>query len=259
MKYCLIGKKLGHSYSREIHQEKGLDYSLVEVDENDVAEFFKNNEYNGFNVTIPYKKDVIPFMSEISSVAKLAGAVNTIVNKNGKFVGYNTDVDGMKYMLSRKGVTLKDKNVLILGSGGTSNTAKTLCTIENAKSVRVVSRNGEINYSNCYNYQDVEIIINTTPVGMYPDSGGCAIDLDGFSDLSGITDVVYNPLKTRLSLSAEDRGIRNVNGLYMLVYQAILARSLFTGKELATEELCDEINVYDILTISNNEENNIVY
>lgn len=252
MKYCLIGKKLGHSYSREIHQEKGLDYALVEVAENDLAKFFKNNEYNGFNVTIPYKKDVIPYMSEVSAVAKLAGAVNTVVNKNGKFYGYNTDVDGMKYMLSRKGVTLKDKSVLILGSGGTSNTAKTLCQIENAKTVRVVSRTGEINYDNCYNYQDVEIIINTTPVGMFPNVDCKPIECGNFKNLIAVFDCIYNPFLTELLSDAKRLGVIYSDGLPMLVKQALLA------EEIWLENVIDDSETEKIISKLRIQKSNIV-
>ena len=133
MKYCLIGEKLGHSYSKIIHEKLGFSYSLKELNKTDLVTFLKTTDYDGFNVTIPYKKDVIPFMEELSPTARLAGAVNTVVNKNGKLYGYNTDVDGMNYMINKVGVEISGKVVMILGSGGTSNTAVTLCKRENAK------------------------------------------------------------------------------------------------------------------------------
>ena len=151
MKYCLIGEVLKHSYSQVIHEKYGLDYKLVEVKKDILDNFFKECPYDGFNVTIPYKKDVLPYMAELSPIAKSAGAVNTVVNKNGVFYGYNTDVDGMNYMINRIGISLKDKHVMILGSGGTSNTAVTLSKREGAKSITVVSRTGKVNYENCYN------------------------------------------------------------------------------------------------------------
>lgn len=230
MKYCLIGEKLGHSYSREIHEATGLSYELTEVSKDALSNFFKNNKYDGFNVTIPYKKDVIPFMTGISDVAELSGAVNTVINKNGRFYGYNTDVDGMKYMITRKGVCLKGKHVLILGSGGTSNTAKTLCKIEKAKSVAIVSRNGKLNYQNCYDLQDTEIIINATPVGMYPNVENKPIDIKKFKNLKAVFDCIYNPFLTEMLKDCKEAGITYSNGLSMLVKQAMLAQDIWTGK-----------------------------
>ena len=168
--------------------------------------------------------------------------MNTIVNRDGRLYGYNTDFGGLRALTERAEFDYKGKKVLILGSGGTSRTAKAVAESLGADEIVIVSRSGEVNYKNVYKlHGDADFIINTTPVGMYPDTDGRVIDLDGFSSLSGVTDAVYNPLKTRLCLLAEDRGIRNINGLYMLVCQAVLACSLFTGKELATEKICDEI------------------
>ncbi len=244
MKYCLIGEKLGHSYSKVIHEKFGLNYDLVEIKKEELDSFFKNCEFSGFNVTIPYKKDVIKYLSYLSPIAESAGAVNTVVNKSGKFYGYNTDVDGMNYMIKRAGVTLTDKNVMILGSGGTSNTAITLCKRERAKSITVVSRNGEVNYENCYNYKDTEIIINATPVGMFPKVYGKPIDLAPFKKLQGVFDCIYNPQNTELISEAKALNIACESGLSMLVEQALLARDIWletTHDYTVTEKIIKEI------------------
>lgn len=245
MKYCLIGEKLGHSYSKIIHEKLGLSYSLKELNKIELDSFLKSPDFDGFNVTIPYKKDVIPYMEELSPTASLAGAVNTVVNKNGKLYGYNTDVDGMNYMLNKVGVSVKDKVVMILGSGGTSNTAVTLCKRENAKVYRVVSRSGKINYDNCYNYQDTQIIINTTPVGMYPKVEDKPIDLSKFSNLIGVFDCVYNPKNTELLTQAKNLKIACNGGLDMLVKQAVLAYNIWKESKQSdaiTQKIIKEID-----------------
>ncbi len=244
MKYCLIGEKLGHSYSKVIHLKFGLDYDLVEIKKEELDSFFKNCKFSGFNVTIPYKKDVIAYMSYLSPVAKLAGAVNTVINRNGKFYGYNTDVDGMNYMIKRAGLSLNGKNVMILGSGGTSNTAVALSKRERAKNIIVVSRSGEVNYENCYDYLDTEIIINTTPVGMFPNVFSKPIDLVPFKKLQGVFDSIYNPKNTELILQAKSLNIPCESGLSMLVEQALLARDIWletTHDSSVTESVIKEI------------------
>ena len=245
MKYCLIGEKLGHSYSKVIHEKFNINYDLVEIEKDKLSDFFKDCKYAGFNVTIPYKKDVILYMSYLSPVAKLAGAVNTVVNKDGKFYGYNTDVDGMNYMIKRAGVTLKGKNVMILGSGGTSNTANTLAKRENAKSITIVSRNGLVNYENCYDYANTEIIINTTPVGMFPNPYSKPLDLYRFKNLQGVFDCIYNPKNTELLQDAKLLNIPCEGGLSMLVEQALLARDIWfntTHDKIVTEKIISEIS-----------------
>ncbi len=230
MKYCLIGEKLSHSYSKTIHELFGLDYSLVELNHSEVEGFFKNCEYSGFNVTIPYKKEVLPYLKTLSQEALTAGAVNTVVNKNGEFYGYNTDIEGMNYMLKRRGLTVKDKNVLILGSGGTANTAISLCKLKGAKSYTVVSRKGEVNYQNCYDLIDTQIIINTTPVGMYPNVYDKPIELGNFTKLEGVFDCIYNPKNTELLSEAKRLNIPCSGGLAMLVKQGMLAEDIWLNK-----------------------------
>lgn len=231
MKFCLIGEKLSHSYSKEIHNYLGLDYTLEEVKKEDLESFIKTSDYDGFNVTIPYKRDVIPFLDDIDELAKSVGAVNTIVKRNGKFIGYNTDVYGMKYMISKIGVSLEDKKVMILGSGGTSKTAKALCEFEKAKEIYVVSRTGEINYENCYELFP-DVIINTTPVGMYPNNGVKVIDISKFSGLKGVVDCIYNPLKTPIIFDAERHNINSISGLNMLVAQGVKSEELWLDKKI---------------------------
>ncbi len=240
MKYCLIGEKLSHSYSKTIHESFNLDYSLVELKKDELGGFLKNCEYDGFNVTIPYKKDVLPYLKKISKVAKTAGAVNTIVNKNGELYGYNTDVEGMGYMLKRRGATINGKNVLILGSGGTSNTAVTLCKLRNANSYTVVSRTGEVNYDNCYAFIDTQIIINTTPVGMYPNVYNKPIELSKFPKLEGVFDCIYNPKNTELISEAKSLGIPCSSGLAMLVKQGLLAEDIWLSST-HTDNLVEEV------------------
>lgn len=227
MKYCLIGKTLKHSYSKLIHESFGeYKYDLVELLEEDVESWVKNREYNYYNVTIPYKEKVMPYLDYIEPFAMQIGAVNTVVNKNGKLYGYNTDFFGMEYMLEKADISLKDKTLLILGSGGTSKTAMAVAKAKGAKKAYVVSRNGAINYDNCYEI-DANVIINTTPVGMFPNQNEMPINISRFKNLEGVADAIYNPLKTLLCYEAERLGVKAVNGLYMLVAQAKKARDIF--------------------------------
>ena len=240
MKYCLIGEKLGHSYSAELHSAMGIDYSLVEVPRDKLVEFLHSNDYDGFNVTIPYKKDVIPHLDELDETVRLSGAVNTVKRIGNKLVGYNTDIGGMRYMIESKGVTLHGKNLLILGGGGTCNTARTLATMQGAKSINFVDVNGEINYVNCYDLVDTEIIINATPVGMYPNVYEKLVDLSRFSHLTAVFDCIYNPFTTELLQQAKELGLIYNDGLPMLVRQAQLAENIWkdTGDDpLLTQKL----------------------
>lgn len=230
MKFCLIGEKLGHSYSKVIHEKQGLDYSLIEVARNGLEEFLSRG-FDGFNVTIPYKKTIIPFLDEIDKDAQKIGAVNTVVQKNGRLLGYNTDVYGMEYALKRANIDLFGKNVMILGTGGTSLTANAVCKNARAKSVVFVSRQGEVNYDNCYR-QNVDVIINTTPVGMFPNEDESPVDLQKFCNLEGVFDCVYNPLRTKLVLQAEKLGLKVSGGLPMLVAQGLKAEEIWLGKEI---------------------------
>lgn len=225
--YGLIGKKLGHSFSAIIHNKMGYDYELFELEETQVESFVCSRKLKGFNVTIPYKQTVMPYLDVIDSSAQAVGAVNTVVNNNDVLTGYNTDVYGMDYALTSSKIEVKGKKVLVLGSGGTSLTAVALMKMKEAGQVVVVSRNGICNYDNLYEHFDSQIIINTTPVGMYPNNGESLVDIDKFERLEGVFDAIYNPLKTKLLLDAQRRNIPCSNGLAMLVAQAKKARDLF--------------------------------
>lgn len=246
MNYGLIGERLPHSFSKEIHEKIGdYEYSLKELKQDEVQDFILSKNFKAINVTIPYKQTVIPFLDEISPEAEAIGAVNTIVNRDGVLHGYNTDFGGMRALIERTEVELKYKKALILGTGGTSRTARAVCERLGAKEILRVSRSGRegsITYDEAYTkHSDADVIINTTPCGMYPDLFGCPIDLDRFPNLSGVIDAVYNPLCTSLVLNAKARGINAAGGLYMLVAQAVLAAEHFMGKELEVVKLTNEI------------------
>lgn len=241
MEYGCIGKKLTHSFSKIIHNRLAdYDYELCEIPEDSLADFMTKADFKAINVTIPYKQAVIPFLYSISDTAKKIGAVNTIVNKNGKLYGYNTDFSGMRAMIIRQGVSLKGKKVLILGSGGTSKTAATVAENLEADEVYRVSRSGSdgaITYDEAYlKHSDAQAIINTTPCGMYPNIGVSAIDTERFKSLSSVTDAVYNPLSSALVVSAREKGINAVGGLYMLVAQAAFAAEKFIDISVTSEK-----------------------
>lgn len=237
MKYFLIGKTLGHSLSPEIHKELGIDYGLVELpEESDVESLLKYKQFSGINVTIPYKQTVLPYLDFVDNTAREIGAVNTIVNKNGKLCGYNTDICGMDFAIAQAGIFLENKNVLVLGSGGTSKMASCLCKMKNAKSVAIVSRSGKVNYENCYDLQNTEIIINTTPVGMFPNVDKSPIDIEKFEKLESVFDAIYNPLHTKLLLDAKNLKLKFANGLPMLVEQARVAEEKFLDTKIPIEK-----------------------
>lgn len=248
MKYGLIGEKLGHSFSKPIHEKiAGYNYEIKEIRSCDLDAFMKKKDFVCINVTIPYKSDVIPYLDFVDETAKKIGAVNTIVNRDGKLYGYNTDFGGLKGLIEKHGYDLKNKKVLILGTGGTSKTANAVCESLGAKEIVFVSRKGEVNYENVYGlHADAAYIINTTPCGMYPDNFSSPIELSPFSKLEGVADAIYNPLKTRFCLEAEMNGAKACNGLYMLVFQAVLACELFTGESLEKEKVAEKIYL-DIL------------
>lgn len=246
MDYGLIGERLGHSFSKEIHEKLGYyKYSLKELKNKELNDFILQKNFKAINVTIPYKQAVIPLLDEISPEAEAIGAVNTVVNRDGRLYGYNTDFGGMKALIELNGITLRYKKALILGTGGTSLTAFAVCKSLGAEQILRVSRtgnNGAVTYEQAYaEHSDADVIINTTPCGMYPNIDGCPIDISRFRKLGGVIDAVYNPLNTRLVLSARERGIPASGGLYMLVAQAVLAAGLFLDKELDTVALTNKI------------------
>ena len=238
--YGCIGKKLPHSFSKEIHaQLADYNYELIELTEDEIAPFFAKKDFAAINVTIPYKQMVIPYLDSISPVAQRIGAVNTIVNKDGKLYGYNTDYYGMKALVERVGIDLNGRKVLILGTGGTSKTARVLAADLGATEVLTVSRKkaeAYITYDEAVSdHCDAQVIINTTPSGMYPNCEDRPIDISCFPRLEGLIDAVYNPLRTNLVLDAQERGIKAEGGLYMLVMQAVVAVEHFLDTAIPKE------------------------
>ncbi len=233
MQCGLLGRKLGHSYSPQIHSHlASYEYTLFEKEPEELEAFLKNGSFTGLNVTIPYKKDVIPYLDELSPTAKRLGAVNTIVRRgDGSLIGHNTDYFGFRSMVLRSGLTVAGKKVLVLGSGGASNTAVAVLE-EMGAQVVVISRSGENNYDNLHLNADAAVIVNTTPVGMYPKTGVSPISLERFQKLEGVLDVVYNPARTQLLLDAESRGLIAMNGLWMLVAQAKESAEWFAGVQI---------------------------
>jgi len=239
-KYGCIGKKLAHSFSKEIHAKLAdYKYELIELDESEIAPFFAQKEFAAINVTIPYKQTVIPYLDYIDDIAEKIGAVNTVVNRNGKLHGYNTDYYGMKALIEKVGIDAAGKKVLILGSGGTSKTARIVATDLGAVEILTVSRQAAkeyITYEDAMTkHSDAQIIINTTPAGMYPDCESQPIALAPFQKLEGVIDAVYNPLCTNLILEAQQRGIKAEGGLYMLVMQAVAAVEKFLDASIQKE------------------------
>ena len=228
MKCGLLGRHLGHSYSPYIHSKLGdYSYELFEREPEEIEAFLKNGDFSGINVTVPYKKDVIPYLDELTPVARQLGAVNTVVRRGEKLIGHNTDYFGFMTMVKESGLEISGKKVLVLGSGGASNTATAVLEELNAHVV-VISRQGQNNYTNLHLHADASVIVNTTPVGMYPNAGNTPVSLDLFPVLEGVLDVVYNPARTKLLLDAEKRGLVAMNGLLMLVAQAKEAAQWFT-------------------------------
>lgn len=231
IKCGLLGAKLAHSYSPEIHAHLGdYTYLLHEKNPEEIGDFLKNRDFTGLNVTVPYKKTVIPYCSALSPAAEKLGAVNTIIRKpDGTLWGHNTDYFGFEAMLKRSGVSVAGKKVLVLGSGGASNTAIAVLKHKCAHVV-VISRTGENNYENLLLHRDAAVIVNTTPVGMYPNNGATPLSLDIFPNLEGVLDLIYNPARTQLLIDAEQQGLVTLNGLYMLVAQAKESAEYFTDQ-----------------------------
>ncbi len=242
MEYGCIGKKLGHSFSKIIHNELcDYNYELCELAPDELEKFFEEKNFKAINVTIPYKTDVIPYLDEVSQVARDIGAVNTIVNRDGRLFGYNTDFYGMRALLQKAGIDPRGKKCAVLGTGGTSKTANALLKSMGAGEILTVSRNeksGVITYDTLKNnHADTEVIINTTPCGMFPDIDSIAVDLDVFSNLEGVIDAVYNPLRSKFVSQALEKGIKAEGGLYMLVAQAVFAAEHFIDTEFDKKEI----------------------
>lgn len=237
-KYFLIGEKLGHSYSAELHGFNGINYELKEIPRDKLPAFFRERNFDGLNVTIPYKKEVMRFLDEIDDKAAMLGAVNTVVNDGGKLIGYNTDYFGMDYSLKSLGISLSGRNVVVLGTGGAGVTAKALAQNSGAASVTVVSRKGRadfLTYEEIYRKPETEIIINATPVGMFPAEDETPLDIGKFPSLVGVFDCIYNPLRTNLVLAAKTRGINCGGGLMMLAAQGVQSEKIWGCFEGETE------------------------
>ncbi len=246
MRCGLIGEHLGHSFSKMIHAKiTDYSYDLVELPPEGVGEFVKNGGYDAFNVTIPYKQTVMPFLDRIAPEALSIGAVNTVVRRpDGSIDGYNTDYFGFDGMLTALGVDPRGKKAVVLGSGGASLTVQAVLSDRGVRETVVVGRKLENNYDNINRHFDAELIINTTPVGMYPNNGKSPVKVSDFKQCKGVLDVIYNPAKTALLLEAEELGIPHINGLYMLVAQAVKAYELFTGDQAEKgiiQRITDEI------------------
>lgn len=237
MKCGLLGRKLAHSYSPMIHSYLGdYAYALFETEPEELEDFLRQGDFDGLNVTMPYKKAVINYLDALTPEAKKLGAVNTIVRRDGRLLGHNTDHFGFQSLLECSGLSPAGKKCLVLGSGGASNVAVAVLE-ELGADVVIISRSGEDNYENLQRHADASILVNATPVGMYPAAGVSPVDLALFSKLDGVLDVVYNPARTQLLLDAERRGIPSMNGLYMLVAQAKEAAEWFTEKPLPDGEI----------------------
>lgn len=239
MRFGLLGRKLGHSYSPQIHALLGdYEYPLYEKEPEEIEEFMTSDGFDGMNVTIPYKETVIPYMSQLSDTAKKIGSVNTVTRlPDGTLYGDNTDYYGFSYLLDSAGFDVNNKKVIVLGNGGASKTVVCVCTDKGAKEVTVISRRSETdNYNSISKHSDADYIINTTPVGMYPNNGESPIDLGIFKNCKGVADLIYNPSKTQLLLDAQRLSIPAVNGLTMLCAQGVKAAESFIGKEFGSDK-----------------------
>ncbi len=244
--YGLLGRKLGHSWSVPIHKALGCNgYRLIELEPDELAPFLAKKNIGGLNVTIPYKRDVMACCDVIDEGAQSIGSVNTLVRKpDGKLYGYNTDINGFLYMAARAGISFDGKKVVVLGSGGASLTAQAAARQRGAREVVVVSRTGSNNYGNLERHDDTDILVNATPVGMWPDLGSQPIDLKRLPNLEAVLDLIYNPTRTDLLLQAEKMGLRRAGGLSMLVNQAVAAEERFFERsipESETERILDDL------------------
>ena len=263
MKYGLIGEKLGHSFSKEIHELLGrYKYELKEISKDKIHDFLIEKDFLSINVTIPYKETVIPYLDYIDEKAKLINAVNTVVNVNGKLYGYNTDYLGLKSNLLTNNISVSDKKVLILGTGGTSKTASVLLKDLGVKEIYFASTR-KSDMPNVCSYEDAvslhndcSLILNATPCGMFPNNDDCIIDLSRFNNLEAVCDVIYNPLRTNLIIEAIDKNVKYCNGLYMLVSQAIYASKYFLNEEIDDNSL--ELTINNIYNKILEEKENIV-
>lgn len=245
MRYGLIGEKLGHSYSKIIHNKLAdYPYDLIPLSKEEFHRFMQEKAFTALNVTIPYKQDVIPYLDYMDTNAGNIGAVNTIVNRDGKLYGYNTDFYGFEYMLLHHRIAIEDKKVLVLGDGGAAKAVRAVLQHQKAGQVLTVSRKvseNTVNYQTCYHqHTDADLIVNTTPVGMYPDNDAIPLDLTDFKKCKVVVDLIYNPIKTKLALQAESMGMQAITGLEMLIAQAKQAVEYFLDTRI-DESVIDDI------------------
>ena len=238
--YGLLGRKLGHSFSPRIHNLLcDYPYGLYEVEPQTLDTFLAATGLDGMNVTMPYKKDVIRSCASLSPEAERIGSVNTLVRLDYGWHGDNTDYFGFRWMVESAGVSLQGKKALVFGNGGASLTVRIALADMGAREVVVISRSGEDNYTNLHRHYDAQVLVNATPVGMYPNNGEAVCSLEGFAACEAVFDLVYNPARTALLLDAESRGMIAVNGLSMLVAQAHRAAEIFTNKLIPRERIAE--------------------
>lgn len=256
MEYGLIGEHLSHSFSKLIHESlESYKYDLKELKEYELESFLLERSFKAVNVTIPYKEAVIPFLDEIDEAAKSVGAVNIIVNRNGRLIGYNSDVDGFIYLINKSGIEIKDKTVLILGTGGAAKAIKYALNKLGVKEILTASRTKSsryISYSDIDKHQEIEVVVNATPIGMFPHNEFGFDIFDSLKNLKGYVDVIYNPINTKNVVEASLKGIKAIGGLYMLIYQAIRSIEIFLNKKI-DDNVVD--NIYKKIL---NERSNIV-
>ena len=237
--FGLLGAKLGHSFSPLIHSYLGdYEYPLYEISSGIFDVFMTKRRFDGINVTIPYKQAVMPYCASLSEEARAIGSVNTIIkDEDGLLHGHNTDYYGFSVMFKQGSIDPNGKKVLVLGDGGAARTVRAVLNGLGAREIVTISRRGENHYGNISRHYDAEIIVNTTPVGMYPDNGNAPLSLEGFGRLAGVADLIYNPMRTKLLLKAERIGVPCIDGLFMLVAQAEMASQLFTGGVARPEQI----------------------
>lgn len=251
-KFGLMGKTLKHSFSPMIHKNLyDYPYSLFEIEPENIKSFLESKDFDGLNVTIPYKKEVVTFLDSLSERVKEIGSVNTIIRtKDNTLHGDNTDYYGFLYTLKESGISLDGKKALVLGSGGASLAVKAVLKDQNAGEIITISRTGENNYQNISKHYDADIIVNTTPVGMYPETDKTPLDLSGFKCLKGVFDLIYNPSTTRLLYDAEQLQIPAFNGLYMLVGQAKKSAELFLNEEISDLKIKEIVKIIEQGTLN---------
>lgn len=241
MLYGLIGEKLTHSYSKEIHEMiSDYTYNINPVAREALDSFMKAKDFKGINVTIPYKQEVIPYLDNIDAAAKEIGAVNTIVNDDGVLTGYNTDFAGFLYTLKKHNINVTGKKVLILGRGGASKAVIAVLKHLEAREIYTVyhkTADDSISYDEAFTtHADADVIVNTTPIGMYPNSDASPVCLTHFPACQAVVDIIYNPIETKLTAQAKELGMTAATGLDMLVAQAVYASEFFQHKTFYENE-----------------------